>query len=95
MVGISAGKSSLDLNTHCTPTNHGVNAKSTDSTSAQASFADSNNLPYPVLSDSKDTTRKAYKVSKDFFGLAPGRETFFIDAKGIVRGVCESALSGA
>ncbi|KAK1923182.1 thioredoxin-like protein [Papiliotrema laurentii] len=68
---------------------------SADSTSAQASFADTNNLEYPILSDPKDETRKAYKVSRDFFGLAPGRETFFIDTKGIVRGVCESALSGA
>ncbi len=66
-----------------------------DSVASQASFADTNNLAYPVLSDPKDETRKAYKVSKDFFGMAPGRETFFIDVKGIVRGVCESALSGA
>jgi peroxiredoxin Q/BCP len=44
-------------------------------------------LKYPILSDQDGAARKAYAVGKAFFGMAEGRETFFIDAKGIVRGV--------
>ncbi|GFZ51381.1 hypothetical protein JCM24511_09143 [Saitozyma sp. JCM 24511] len=58
-----------------------------DPTAKQASFADQHNLKYPILSDADGAARKAYGVGKAFFGMAEGRETFFIDAKGIVRGV--------
>jgi peroxiredoxin len=58
-----------------------------DPTAKQASFADQHNLRYPILSDADGAARKAYGVGKAFFGMAEGRETFFIDAKGIVRGV--------
>lgn len=66
---------------------------STDSITAQTTFADENKLSYPVLSDEKNEARKAYGVNKQLLGLAPGRETFFIDAKGVIRGVCDSAFS--
>jgi peroxiredoxin Q/BCP len=48
-----------------------------------------------VLSDADGIARKAYGVGRAFFGLADGRETFFIDAKGIVRGQFEKALGFA
>ncbi|WVF67773.1 hypothetical protein IAT40_002533 [Kwoniella sp. CBS 6097] len=65
---------------------------SSDATAKQSSFADQYNLPYPILSDPDSAARKAYRVGKAFLGLTPGRETFFIDDKGIVRGVCDKAL---
>lgn len=44
-----------------------------DSTSKQASFVDTNNLSYPILSDPEDIARKAFGVGKDLFGFAPGK----------------------
>ncbi|KAG7528210.1 hypothetical protein FFLO_06325 [Filobasidium floriforme] len=61
---------------------------SSDSTAKQQSFADQYKLPYRIISDAEESARKAYKVDKAFMGLVPGRATFFIDAKGIIRGVC-------
>ncbi|KAK8850663.1 hypothetical protein IAR55_004583 [Kwoniella newhampshirensis] len=63
-----------------------------DTTTKQASFADQYNLPYPIICDQDGSARKMYRVGKAFLGLTPGRETFFIDEKGIVRGVCDKAL---
>ncbi|WRT70834.1 uncharacterized protein IL334_007833 [Kwoniella shivajii] len=65
---------------------------SSDATTKQSSFADQYNLPYPILSDSDGSARKTYGVGKAFLGMTPGRETFFIDDKGIIRGVCDKAL---
>ncbi|OCF56205.1 hypothetical protein V866_005183 [Kwoniella sp. B9012] len=63
-----------------------------DATTKQSLFADQYNLPYPILSDVDNSARKLYGVGKAFLGLTPGRETFFIDEKGIVKGVCDKAL---
>ncbi|KAK4687003.1 hypothetical protein P7C73_g3115, partial [Tremellales sp. Uapishka_1] len=65
---------------------------SSDATAKQASFADEYNLPYPLISDKDGAARKAYDVGGFLFGMVPGRETFFIDRKGIVRGVCDSNI---
>lgn len=65
---------------------------SADDTAKQASFADQYNLPYPIVSDKDGVARKAYAVDKAFFGLSDGRETFFIDRQGVVRGVCRKNL---
>ena len=40
---------------------------------------------YPVLSDAKGESRKAYHVGKGLMGLTDARTTFFIDSKGVVR----------
>ncbi|KAL8286250.1 hypothetical protein RQP46_004738 [Phenoliferia psychrophenolica] len=53
-----------------------------------------NKLNYPVLSDDdKRVARSAYKCGKALFGASEARATFFIDAKGIVRGVLDGGLS--
>ncbi|ORX40818.1 thioredoxin-like protein [Kockovaella imperatae] len=59
---------------------------SADPVAKGLSFADQHNLPFPLLSDEKGSARKAYGVEKSLFGLADGRETFFIDRRGIVKG---------
>jgi len=58
-------------------------------TEKQASFADEYKLPYTLLSDVDETATKTYQCGKWLFGSANSRVTFFIDHKGIVRGVCE------
>nr|XP_018259831.1 uncharacterized protein I303_07902 [Kwoniella dejecticola CBS 10117]OBR81989.1 hypothetical protein I303_07902 [Kwoniella dejecticola CBS 10117] len=63
-----------------------------DSTAKQQSFADQYNLSYPILSDTDNKARELYGVGKSFFGLSAGRETFFIDQQGIVRGVCGKSI---
>ncbi|WWC72677.1 uncharacterized protein I206_106641 [Kwoniella pini CBS 10737] len=63
-----------------------------DPTAKQQSFADQYKLSYPILSDTDNKARQAYGVGKSFFGLSAGRETFFIDKQGIVRGVCDKSI---
>ncbi|WWC92442.1 uncharacterized protein L201_007400 [Kwoniella dendrophila CBS 6074] len=63
-----------------------------DATTKQSSFADQYKLPYPILSDITNEARKLYGVGKAFLGLTPGRETFFIDDKGIIKGVCDKSI---
>ena len=60
----------------------GVSADSVDSHKA---FATNRRLPFILLSDPDHKVSKAYDVSGSMFGLIPGRETFVIDKKGIIR----------
>ncbi|KAF8586290.1 peroxiredoxin Q [Ramaria rubella] len=64
-----------------------------DAVVKQKQFVDQHGLPYPVLSDSKGEARKAYQVKKGLLGLTEGRVTFFIDSKGVVRGVLSSVIN--
>ncbi|WVQ70806.1 hypothetical protein IAR50_000328 [Cryptococcus sp. DSM 104548] len=64
-----------------------------DPTDKQTKFADDHRLPYPILSDADGQARKLYGVGTQFFGLTPARETFFIDGKGVVRGICDSSIN--
>jgi len=64
-----------------------------DAVEKQKKFVDQHGLPYPVLSDTKGEARKAYHVKKGLLGLSEGRVTFFIDSKGVVRGVLSSVLN--
>ena len=57
---------------------------SSDSAESHASFADANDLPFPLLVDEGDEVRSAYGVQPDLFGLIKGRETFVINADGEV-----------
>lgn len=52
---------------------------SADSPSSHQKFAENNNLPYPLLSDSEGVARKLFGVSKTL-GILPGRATFIVDA---------------
>lgn len=58
---------------------------SSDSVSSHKLFRLSRRLPFPLLSDAKGKVRKAYGVAGSLLGLVPGRETFIIDPKGIIR----------
>ena len=59
-----------------------------------AAWKAKNKLSYPVLSDdSKRVARNAFSLGKALFGLSESRATFFIDNKGVVRGVLDGGLS--
>ena len=55
-----------------------------DSAERHRAFADRRRLPYPLLVDSDGTLRRAFGVSRTL-GLLPGRATYVIDRRGIVR----------
>lgn len=57
---------------------------SSDSSASHQGFAATHNLPYPLLSDDKGKLRKLFGV-KSTLGLLPGRATFVVDRKGIIR----------
>jgi thioredoxin-dependent peroxiredoxin len=64
---------------------------SSDSIESHTRFAQKHNLPMNFVSDSGGRVRKDYGV-KSTLGLLPGRETFVIDKKGVVRHVFRSQL---
>jgi peroxiredoxin Q/BCP len=64
---------------------------SSDSASSHAKFAKRHKLPFTLLSDAKGEVRKKYGVPSTM-GLLPGRVTFVIDKKGVVRHVFNSQL---
>lgn len=57
---------------------------SADSTTSHEGFAKAHSLPFPLLSDASSTVAKSFGVTKKF-GLLPGRVTFVIDQKGVIR----------
>jgi peroxiredoxin Q/BCP len=67
----------------------GVSSQSVDS---HQRFALENRLPFILLSDKNGEVRKLYGVSSTL-GLIPGRVTYVIDKKGIVRHVFSSQLN--
>jgi peroxiredoxin Q/BCP len=64
---------------------------SSDSTASHEKFAKRHKLPFTLLSDAKGEVRRKYGVPTTL-GLLPGRVTFVIDRKGIVRHVFNSQL---
>jgi thioredoxin-dependent peroxiredoxin len=64
---------------------------SSDSLDSHDRFASKHRLPMTLLSDGDGKVREAFKV-KSTLGLFPGRATFVIDRKGIVRHVFVSQL---
>jgi peroxiredoxin Q/BCP len=64
---------------------------SSDSVESHQSFAEKHSLPFLLLSDEGSKVRKLYGVPNTF-GLLPGRVTYVIDAKGVVRHVFASQL---
>jgi peroxiredoxin Q/BCP len=64
---------------------------SSDSASSHAKFAKRHELPFTLLSDAKGEVRKKYGVPSTM-GLLPGRVTYVIDKKGVVRHVFNSQL---
>ena len=66
----------------------GVSSQSVES---HKSFATHHGLPFILLSDEKNRVRQLYGVSGTM-GIIPGRVTFIIDKKGVVRHVFSSQL---
>ncbi|MGA9388635.1 MAG: peroxiredoxin [Candidatus Bathyarchaeia archaeon] len=67
----------------------GVSSQSVDS---HSEFAILNKLPFVLLSDEDGKVRELYGASSTL-GLLPGRVTYIIDKKGIVRHVFSSQLN--
>jgi peroxiredoxin Q/BCP len=64
---------------------------SPDSVNSHEKFAEMEQLPFPLLSDSEGSIRRAYGV-KPTLGLIPGRATFVIDGQGIIRHIYSSQI---
>ena len=64
-----------------------------DSVNSHARFVEKYKLPFTMLADVKNKVRKMYDVKGNFMGLIPGRETFVIDAAGIVQMRFDSVLA--
>lgn len=64
---------------------------SADSVESHKAFAEHHNLPFTLLSDVDNSVRKLYGATSSL-GMIPGRVTFIIDKKGVVRHVFSSQL---
>jgi peroxiredoxin Q/BCP len=64
---------------------------SADTVESHKAFAEHHNLPFTLLSDVDNVVRKIYGATSTL-GFIPGRVTFIIDKKGVVRHVFSSQL---
>jgi thioredoxin-dependent peroxiredoxin len=64
---------------------------SSDSVDSHKGFASECGLPFKILSDADGKVRRKYGVSSTM-GLIPGRVTYVVDRRGIVRYVFSSQL---
>jgi peroxiredoxin Q/BCP len=64
---------------------------SADTVESHKAFAEHHNLPFTLLSDLDNEVRKRYGATSTL-GIIPGRVTFVIDKKGVVRHVFSSQL---
>lgn len=58
---------------------------SSDKVRSHARFKKRYMLPFIFLSDDKNQLQQLFGVQSELFGLLPGRETYVIDKKGVVR----------
>jgi peroxiredoxin Q/BCP len=65
---------------------------SSDSIDSHKDFASRNRLPFVLLSDVDGKVRKLYGASSTF-GLVPGRVTYVIDRRGVIRHIFSSQLN--
>ncbi|RYM33935.1 peroxiredoxin [Brumimicrobium glaciale] len=65
---------------------------SSDDEKSHKKFAEKHKLPFTLLADSDKQVRKAFGVPTNLLGLIPGRVTYVIDKKGVVKGVFNSQL---
>ena len=65
---------------------------SSDSEEKHQEFSASYQLPFVLLSDVDSAVREMYKVSKTM-GIMPGRVTYVIDKKGIIRHIFSSQFN--
>jgi len=66
---------------------------SSDNQESHKLFAQRHSLQFPLLCDEENKLRQAYKVPKSF-GVIPGRVTYVIDNKKIIRYVFNNLLNG-
>jgi len=66
---------------------------SSDSIQAHEKFASKHRLNFTLLSDTNKEVRKLFGVPGNLFGLVPGRVTYIIDKKGIVRSIHNSQMN--
>ncbi len=64
---------------------------SSDTTESHRRFAEHHALPFTLLSDPKKKVRKLYGVPSNM-GFLPGRVTYVIDKRGIIRHIFNSQL---
>ncbi len=65
---------------------------SSDSVASHKRFVDKHSLNYRLLADEQGKVRDAFGVPRGMFGLAPGRVTYVVDDKGILRHRFEASL---
>lgn len=65
---------------------------SADSPASHLDFAKKYDLPFVLLSDEGNRARKLLGVKGSLFGLLPGRVTYVVDAKGVVRHIFDSQI---
>ncbi len=65
---------------------------SSDSVESHKRFSSEYSLPFTLLSDENGTVRELYSVPKTL-GILPGRVTYVIDKKGIIRHIFSSQLN--
>lgn len=65
---------------------------SSDSENSHGSFVDHHNLPFVLLSDKDGELRKQFGVPPSLLGLLPGRVTYIVDKKGVVKYIFNSQI---
>ena len=65
---------------------------SSDNQGSHIKFIEKNKLPFPLLSDVDNKLRNAFGVPKAL-GILPGRVTYVIDSKGIIRHIFNNLLN--
>jgi peroxiredoxin Q/BCP len=65
---------------------------SSDSETSHQKFAKSYKLPFILLADTSKKVRTLFGVPTSMFGLLPGRVTYVVDEKGIIRLLFDSMM---
>lgn len=65
---------------------------SSDTVDSHRGFAEKCNLPFKLLSDAGGRVRKLFEVPASL-GLLPGRVTYVVDSKGIIRHIFSSQMN--
>jgi len=58
---------------------------SSDDVASHKKFAKKYNLPFTLLSDTNKKVRKMFDVKNSLLGVLPGRVTYVVDNKGVIR----------
>lgn len=64
-----------------------------DSEKSHQKFSQKHQLPFTLLSDSNKELRKLFGVPTNLLGLLPGRVTYVMDEKGIIRMIFDHMMA--